>query len=242
MLLLLINVALASVVDLRDALGVKEWTLEDSCAWPGVYCNANDQITGISLSGLTFHGTLREGMLSNIPHLETLVITGFNSDSDISGVLPSDICENNKLKDIELSYLSISGNIPSTISGCKNLTILRLAKLQLEGTIPDIFNSLPLLGTIELYGNQLTGIIPTTLANLSNLVYIEVYDNLLTGSLPKFKSENLRVIDVRNNKLVGNIPDTLMKLPNLEYVGLDYNDLNVPAICEEIPYCRPINS
>lgn len=242
MLLLLINVALASIVDLRDTLGVNEWTLQDSCAWPGVYCNYNNQITGIALSGLTFHGTLREGLFSNIPYLETLIITGFNSDSDVSGELPSDICVNNKLKDLELSYLSITGNIPSTISGCNNLTVLRLAKLQLDGTIPDIFNSLPLLGTIELYGNKLTGIIPTSLANLSNLVYIELYDNLLTGSLPKFKSQNLRVIDVRYNKLVGSIPDTLMKLPNLEYLGLDYNELDVPDICEEIPYCRPINS
>lgn len=242
MLLLFINVVLGSVVDIKSELSIEEWTLKDQCGWPGVYCDSNSNVVGIALSGLKFKGTLRNGLFSGMPYLESLIITGFKSDSDVDGEIPKDICSGNSLKYIELSYLSISGSIPSAIFTCNHLTVLRLAKLQLSGTIPDQFTSLSLLETLELYGNKLTGSIPTSLSELSNLLYVELYDNQLTGTLPEFKSQKLRVLDVRKNSLVGSIPNSLLKLPHLEYVGLDYNHLELPAICEEIPYCRPITT
>ena len=104
------------------------------------------------------------------------------------------VCENNRVKEINLSEMELSGHIPESLKNpelLKNpgeigekvfdsLTRLDLSNNGFTGGIPAWgAGDLPMLEYLGLGNNKLAGVIPNELSNLSNLKYLKVNDNQL---------------------------------------------------------------
>ena len=104
----------------------------------------------------------------------------------VSGTLPSSLCEFKEINMIDLSYNSITGNIPECLCKLpsKTLTTLSLSNNQLIGTIPDCFGNLHNLTFLSLDSNKLSGYLPRSLGSLPRLRSIQLGNNDLYGSIP----------------------------------------------------------
>ncbi|KAK1552015.1 hypothetical protein Q3G72_008911 [Acer saccharum] len=79
---------------------------------------------------------------------------------------------------------NISGDIPEEIGNLNKLMTLRLANNQLTGPIPVTFKRLQKLQGLSLENNKLEGSIPNDLCHLNRLVILYLDNNKLSGSIP----------------------------------------------------------
>ncbi|CAN0876456.1 Probably inactive leucine-rich repeat receptor-like protein kinase At5g48380 [Linum grandiflorum] len=116
----------------------------------------------------------------------------------------------NKILNINLSYMGLRGEFPQGIKNCSSLTSLNLSGNQLSGSIPsDISDRLRFLAVLDLSNNRFTGQIPSDLVNCSYLNVLKLDNNQLSGPIPSGLAMlgRLRRLDVSNNLLSGPIPD-----------------------------------
>lgn len=189
--------------DLQNALQVDSWGNLYPCSWPGVYCDWDDEITSIALSGLTFSGSsIPENIFPNLKKLEyfSAVNTLY---LNYTFTLPKDLCSANSLIHFEIFNFTLEA-FPSQLTQCSKLQVLHLTFCSIVSTLPD-FTNFPDLKVLELNHNNFTGSIPTSLGNLQHLEIIHLFNNKLTGSLPAFASTVLEVLDVRENLLDGTV-------------------------------------
>lgn len=193
-----------------------------------------------------FFGTLPES-LSN---LETFDV----SSNNISGLIPSGICQknNNALKVLYLQNNFLTGTIPGSLSNCTEMVSLdlsfnfltgripsslgSLSKLrdliswlnQLNGEIPEELMFLQSLENLILDFNDLSGTIPATLSNCTNLNWISLSNNLLSGEIPASLGglEKLAILKLGNNSLSGKIPPELGDCRSLLWLDLNTNSLS----------------
>ncbi|CAG9313466.1 unnamed protein product [Blepharisma stoltei] len=228
------------MLDLQASLKVPIWTSNNYCGWAGVYCNSSNEVYAICLTGLPFTGDLAEGIFSRLPKLSILAIVIDDNSQAQALTLPSDLCTLNSLNQLELHRLNINTAFPSQILSCTKLKILHMAYCGLTGTLPD-FSNMNNLETLDLNGNKFTGSISQSIANLPNLVTLQLFSNSLSGSLPSFASNNLASLDVRNNALTGSVPSDLFSKSSIDYFGFDGNQMTVPEICKDKPFCIPFS-
>ncbi|XP_015160724.1 probable LRR receptor-like serine/threonine-protein kinase At3g47570 [Solanum tuberosum] len=169
-------------------------------------------LLGISLSFNCLSGPLLvdEGnIVSNLKHLSM-------SNNQISGCIPSNICQLTELKLLSISFNSITGDIPRTI-GC-------LSKLE----------------RFYIGENPIEGTIPTSLGNISTLQYLDCVDNWMKGQIPQElgKLSNLRELGFDNNSnLIGEIPEAIFNISSLELINFSFNNLSgrIPTTTGMIP-------
>ncbi|KAL5719936.1 non-specific serine/threonine protein kinase [Ranunculus cassubicifolius] len=120
----------------------------------------------------------------------------------------------------------ISGNIPSEIGNLQKLSRIDLGENFLTGTIPMSFWNMPNLQTLRLGSNQLSGHIPST-RNMTNLFVIYLYNNLFEGTIsPLLENRVLQHFDISYNKFSGTIPKEIGQSPRLLSFDLSHNLLN----------------
>ncbi|CAN4090327.1 unnamed protein product [Withania somnifera] len=173
-----------------------------------------------SLSGPLF---LDEGsVLSNLNLLSI-------SDNQISGGIPSNICQLKELNILAISHNKITGDIPRNINCLSKLKVFYIGYNQIKGTIPTSLGNISSLQYLNCRNNHLDGPIPPELGKLSSLRLIGFAQNYnLIGQIPKriFNISSLEIIDFGFNKLSGRIPDTTsLRLPNLKELYLASNQL-----------------
>ena len=127
--------------------------------------------------------------LSNLNKLEQLRL----SDNQLTGEIPLELTRLANMEWLQLGRNQLTGVIPSELGGLTDLEILDLAENRLTGQIPDRLGDLTLLESLHLDGNQLTGGIPSALSGLTALHELYLAGNQLTGCIP----QALR--DVRGN-------------------------------------------
>ncbi|XP_066271574.1 leucine-rich repeat transmembrane neuronal protein 3-like [Branchiostoma lanceolatum] len=174
---------------------------------------SDNQITSISLSGLTRYRNLRQlylprnrianirsGAFSNLPKLTTLSLNNnriTNLQPDVYSNLTKLYLDSNQIADIhpgafsnpsKLKRLYLRYNQITDIGKFSNLTQLRFLHLD-ENNITDLqpaaFLNLTRLIVLTLKSNQITKIHPNTFANLSLLKYLYLDSNKIAEIQPK---------------------------------------------------------
>ncbi|KAF8663530.1 hypothetical protein HU200_055383 [Digitaria exilis] len=167
------------------------------------------------LSNNSFYGSLPE---LNSTSLQYLVL----DNNDISGEIPTSICENSMLGMVDISNNRLTGTIPNCICNPFVLQILNLRGNHLSGSIPADLSNCSLLQFLDLSKNHLSGQIPP----LPNLTYLHLSENNFNGTFPLPVSFNpyLKTVDLRYNQLGGTIPSSIAEaFPELRVLLLKGN-------------------
>lgn len=101
--------------------------------------------------------------LCNLAQLQSLRL--FNNS--LSQQIPTCVCELRALQDLELSDNVFIGPIPSCIGDIQELSFLYLSRNNLSGILPDSFGDLQQLQLMDVSSNMLYGTVPSTLNNLA---------------------------------------------------------------------------
>ncbi|XP_016454974.2 uncharacterized protein LOC107779138 isoform X1 [Nicotiana tabacum] len=172
-----------------------------------------------SLSGPLLLG---EGnILSNLKFLSV-------SHNQISGHIPSNICQLRELQVLSISFNKIIGEIPKNIGCLAKLEEIYIGDNPISGTIPASLGNISTMQYLSCVNSHIEGPIPSEMGKLSNLRELDFDLNNLNGQIPKdiFNISSLEFVAFTSNKLSGRIPSTTgLHLPNLKELVLGGNKL-----------------
>ncbi|KAI6698762.1 hypothetical protein NL676_018881 [Syzygium grande] len=207
----------------------------DPCGvpWDGVTCDSNSRVTGLGLSGMNIKGTLQ----ADVGGLTELTSLDLSFNQGLTGPIPSQLGNLQKLNILILAGCGFSGSIPDALSNLSELTFLALNSNNFSGNIPASLGKLSQLYWFDVSENQLTGSLPVStdttpgLDLLFNCNHFHFSKNQLSGNIPnKLFSSNMSLIHIRldRNSFSGNVPSTLNNLTQLSELNLARNGLNGP--------------
>ncbi|KAK4607799.1 hypothetical protein RGQ29_001567 [Quercus rubra] len=189
-----------------------------------------DKIPWKYLNFVDLRNNLLQGpfpMLNSL-HLQYL----FASNNNLTGEIPSLICNASSLEVLDLSHNNFSGTIPKCLVHSNVLSVLDLRMNSLNGTIPSAFSKRNKLRNINLNGNQVEGLLPRSLENCRHLEVLDLGNNKINGTFPYWLGSilKLRVLVIRSNKFRGCIgnPKTKFPFPNLRILDISNNEFNGP--------------
>lgn len=168
------------------------------------------------------NGTIPKGLF-NLPCANMLE---FN-DNYFSGELPPEM-SGDKVGTLTVSNNQITGKIPSAICNLAGLQSLSLELNQFSGEIPAEIGCLKQLSKLNISRNDLIGGIPSEIGHCSSLVSIDLSQNNLSGCIPSELTglPNLNTINLSRNHLTGEIPMEMQSMHSLTLLDLSYNDLS----------------
>ncbi|XP_059310397.1 probable LRR receptor-like serine/threonine-protein kinase At3g47570 [Lycium ferocissimum] len=182
-----------------------------------------------SLANNSLSGPLLLDEGNFVSNLELLSIS-FNQ---ISGQIPSNICQLTELNALSISFNNITGEIPKNIGCLSKLEEFYIGDNPIKGTIPTSLGNISTL--INLYCgsncfsfNNLSGrIAATTGLHLSNLRELILGANQFEGEIPRYitNASKLERLDLAGNFLTGTIPTNLGNLRELQSLFLHTNQL-----------------
>ncbi|XP_024966101.1 receptor-like protein 7 [Cynara cardunculus var. scolymus] len=151
------------------------------------------------------------------------------SDNDLTGEVPSLICEVRSLRLLDMSSNSMTGRLPPCLGNLSNsLSVLDLKRNKFHGSIINTFSHRCRLKRLDLSENQFQGRVPRSLANCTHLVVLSLGDNSFDdvfrswmGSLVK-----LQVLILRSNKFHGAMEgpiDDSSQFPKMRIIDLSNN-------------------
>ncbi|GLJ37970.1 hypothetical protein SUGI_0772930 [Cryptomeria japonica] len=149
------------------------------------------------------------------------------SHNNLSGTIPSTICELWSMQILDLSNNRLTGKIPVGIVNCNYLEVLNLEGNNLEGELPAELGNMTSLRTLKINRNQLNGTLPT-LANCRQLQILDIGDNRLTGDISLNLIQelpSLKILILRSNRFEGSVPADVVKVPSLQILDLSMNSL-----------------
>ncbi|XP_026439189.1 LRR receptor-like serine/threonine-protein kinase EFR [Papaver somniferum] len=151
------------------------------------------------------------GKLSNLISLDL-------SGNQLTGKIPSNICNNTRLERISFSTNKLQGGIPPIFGNCQ--------KMMLTGDLPSEVGNLNRIVYLYLSNNQLSGRIPDSLGKCIGLEELSLAGNLFEWVIPASLAslEGLQRLDMSGNKLSGRIPKYLESFVSLKYLNLSSND------------------
>ncbi|KDO42716.1 hypothetical protein CISIN_1g047563mg [Citrus sinensis] len=90
----------------------------------------------------------------------------------------------NYMVGLDLSCNQLTGNVPSEIGDLQKIRVLNLSHNCLSGSIPRSFSNLKMIESLDLSNNRLSGQIPAQLIELNFLSNFNVSYNNLSGLIP----------------------------------------------------------
>ncbi|XP_050138233.1 receptor-like protein 2 isoform X1 [Malus sylvestris] len=144
------------------------------------------------------------------------------------GLLPKDIYNATKLKEIAFPSNSLHGAISEKIFNLTNLEILDISFNQLSGVLPLHFGKLSKLKLLALDYNHFEGSLPPSLMNCTNIVEIRMAANNLGGDISMLnfsKLSHLSKLDLLRNHFTGTFPTSLYSCQSLKAIRLTANNL-----------------
>lgn len=125
------------------------------------------------------------GLLSNLETFGVGLYAIFDDSVTVSGTLPTEIGNCQKLRKIVIEASNMTGPIPSSIGRLTStLKILSLSDSNFTGSIPDSLQSLTDIHEIYLANNAFSGTLPEWLGSFEEMRHLRVYWNQFTGSVP----------------------------------------------------------
>ncbi|MCD7463669.1 hypothetical protein HAX54_051110 [Datura stramonium] len=176
----------------------------------------------------------------------------FISKNNLSGEIPSSVCNLLSLWILDLARNNLSGAIPQCLGNIRGLEILDIHYNNLSGTLPITFEIGSSFRSLNLHGNELEGKIPRSLANCEELQVLDLGYNNLNDTFPVWNQHTLDtdttktqivvvtkglereivrilylyiVIDLSSNRFEGDIPSVLGNLIALRVLNLSHNEL-----------------
>ncbi|GAB2289472.1 hypothetical protein Dimus_023781 [Dionaea muscipula] len=188
-----------------------------------LYNQTNLQVLDLGMNNI-------RGPLLPLPN----VVEYYLAHNELSGEIPSRMCNATSLYSLILSYNGLSGRIPPCLfSLSSSLMILSLDQNNLEGMIPETFTSTCKLRVLNLNNNGIQGPVPRSLAKCQSLVVLDLGSNILDGSFPIWLAglPELQALALGSNILHGSIPSSFGRgFPSLHIIDLSNNNLggNLP--------------
>ncbi|WRX13659.1 Leucine-rich repeat - like 10 [Theobroma cacao] len=193
--------------------------------------------TDVFLQENSFSGPIPENIGVLMPRLQKLYV----SRNNLSGRIPSSMCDlealqilslrNNKfsgelpncwyrsltLWGIDISSNSLTGNIPSSFGFLSSLSVLLLSNNNLEGEIPSSLQNCSGLTSMDLGGNKFLGSLPWWVEKLSSFFMLRLGSNFISGPIPDqfCNLQNFHILDLSHNKISGSIPKCIGNLTAL---------------------------
>ncbi|WMV23716.1 hypothetical protein MTR67_017101 [Solanum verrucosum] len=180
-------------------------------------------LLSVSLANNRLSGSLLLDEGNIVSNLNILSI----SYNQISGCIPSNICQLTQLKVLSIYFNNITGDIPRNIGCLSKIEKFYIGDNLIKGTIPTSLGNISTLHSLYCRNNRIVGGIPPELGKLSNLRQLSFAHNYnLMGEIPEaiFNISSLEMIDFSFNNLSGRIPTTT-GLPNLKELILAVNQL-----------------
>ncbi|KAL1153015.1 hypothetical protein V6Z11_A09G148300 [Gossypium hirsutum] len=125
---------------------------------------------------------------------------------NLSGEIPSSICELPYLSHLNLADNLFNQPIPLHLSECSSLETLNLSKNLIWGTIPDQISQFDALKVLDLSKNHIEGKIPESIGSLVHLQVLNLGSNLLSA----LQNLKLALFNVSFNQLSGRVPSSLI--------------------------------
>ncbi|KAL3351096.1 hypothetical protein AABB24_019614 [Solanum stoloniferum] len=151
----------------------------------------------------------------------------FTSENNLSGEIPSSICNLKSVQLLDLARNNLMGAIPQCLGNISSLQVLDMHHNNLSGTLSTAFGIVSELRSLNLHGNELEGKIPRSLANCEALQVLDLGDNHLNDTFPMWLGTlpYLQVLSLRSNKLHGSIRTSSIEnmFPQLRLIDLSYN-------------------
>jgi len=137
------------------------------------------------------------------------------SNNELSGEIPSAMCNTSTLSILNLAHNNLTGLIPQCLGTFSSLWALDLQNNNLYGSLPLNFSKGNAFGTIKLNGNHLQGPVPRSLTHCTTLEVLDLGNNNIEDTFPYWLQTlpNLQVLSLRSNKFHGVITSLGTKLP-----------------------------
>lgn len=132
----------------------------------------------------------------------------FTSNNNLSGEIPSSICNLPRLTILDLSNNSFGGVIPGCLFNISSgLSVLDMHSNRFQGEIPSEFGSGSELRSLNLRNNQLEGTVPRSMSKCTELEVIDLGQNTLNGTFPEWLGflPKLKVLSLRSNNMHGTV-------------------------------------
>ncbi|KAK4607794.1 hypothetical protein RGQ29_001563 [Quercus rubra] len=166
----------------------------------------------------------------------------FASNNNLTGEIPSLICNASSLEVLDLSHNNFSGTIPKCLVLSNVLSVLDLRMNSLNGTIPSTFSKRNKLRNINLNGNQVEGLLPRSLENCRHLEVLDLGNNRINDTFPYWLGSilKLQVLVIRSNKFRGCIGNrkTKFPFPNLRILDISNNEFSGPLPKKYFKYLK----
>ncbi|XP_022717775.1 receptor-like protein 12 [Durio zibethinus] len=197
-----------------------------------------EQFPGKRLEVLDLHSNLLQGPILStclnlqMPNPPLFLSIFLISENNLTGNIPSLICNWTSLVVLDLSKNSLSGTIPECLGNFSySLKFMNLQMNNFSGKIPDSFMN-NLLKNLFLNDNQMDGLLPRSLANCSYLEVLNLGNNKLTDTFPHWLASlpSLQVLILRFNRLHGSIPNSIASsnFSALRIIDLSGNEFTGP--------------
>ncbi|KAI3675117.1 hypothetical protein L1987_84701 [Smallanthus sonchifolius] len=130
------------------------------------------------------------------------------SNNNLTGKIPSLICEMKSLRFLDLSSNKMTGSLPPCLENLSNsLSALILKRNNFHGPVMNKCTHGSLLERIDLSENRFTGLVSKSLADCTNLEFLSLADNSFEDVFPVWFETlpSLQVLILRSNKFYGAI-------------------------------------
>ncbi|URD95088.1 LRR receptor-like serine threonine-protein kinase [Musa troglodytarum] len=181
-------------------------------------------LLALKLSNNSFSGTISLAIFMNMPYLIELSF----SKNNLSGKIPSSICQLQALVALDLSKNLLSGELPNCWNDSSSIAVMDFSSNNISGVIPESICSTASLRSLHLSNNRLSGELPLSLKDCTELVLLDAGHNDLKGEIPTWIGESLTRLEflkLRSNMLAGHIPPNLSRLSALQFLDLADNEL-----------------
>ena len=210
-----------------DSTWITKWNTSDAVSdWHGITLSQG-RVLEISLRANNLTGSLPSN-LGDLDKLTTLDLY----DNDITGPIPISIQDMDSLKFLQLTFNNLTGGIPPEIGGATNLEIIRLGDNTNLGKddlpLPIEIGNLSKLRDLTCFACGFSDTIPSEWSTLTNLTTLNFQSNDLEGPIPSWlpNNPNLAFLNLLGNELEGTIPLNLAMLTNLKELNLSGNNLS----------------
>ncbi|KAK1290320.1 hypothetical protein QJS10_CPB18g01781 [Acorus calamus] len=223
------SLSLLSWVRNTTSTAFPDWNPYDPnpCNWTHITCSPQNVVTQITIQSIQLALPLPSTLLSSLPHLTKLVVSGAN----LTGPIPDSVGSALSLSLLDLSSNSLTGPIPASLGRLKKLESLFLYDNRLTGPIPPELGGLTSLTELRAGGNRdLSGPIPPELSNCAGLTTLGLADTKISGEIPPElgRLKKLQTLSVYTAMLTGGIPPELGNCSELVNLYLYENSLSGP--------------
>ncbi|WOL12779.1 hypothetical protein Cni_G21547 [Canna indica] len=133
-----------------------------------------------SLNNLEMLDIRDNSLDSELPVMPKGLVTILLSNNSLTGEIPQQLGELDRLQHLDLSFNLLKGTPPAALFALPNISYLNLASNMLDGSLPSSLTCSSQLGFIDMSTNRLTGELPSCLSSSSNKRVVKFNWNCLS--------------------------------------------------------------